>query len=137
MISYQRVLCVALALTMLISCGDDKVAEEEVPVQKVSVEEVLVEEVLVQEVLVEEVLVQEVLVEEVLVEEVLVEEVVTSTEIIQMVAVDTDNGLVPLYVENGNQTDTVDVNDSDSGPSVITSTTDDSLGNDICDFDDC
>ena len=117
MISYQRVLCVALALTMLISCGDDKVAEEEVPVQKVSVEEVLVEEVLV--------------------EEVLVEEVVTSTEIIQMVAVDTDNGLVPLYVENGNQTDTVDVNDSDSGPSVITSTTDDSLGNDICDFDDC
>ena len=122
MISYQRVLCVALALTMLISCGDDKVAEEEVPVQKVLVEEVLVEEVPVQKVSVEEVL---------------VEEVVTSTEIIQMVAVDTDNGLVPLYVENGNQTDTVDVNDSDSGPSVITSTTDDSLGNDICDFDDC
>ena len=117
MISYQRVLCVALALTMLISCGDDKVAEEEVPVQKVSVEEVLVEEVLVQEIL--------------------VEEVVTSPEIIQMVAVDTDNRLVPLYVENGNQTDTVVVNDSDSGPSVITSTTDDSLGNDICDFDDC
>ena len=112
MILYQRVLCVTLALTILISCGADKVAEEEVPVQKVSVEEVLVEEVLV-------------------------EEVVTSTEIIQMVAVDTDNGLVPLYVENGNQTDTVDVNDSDSGPSVITSTTDDSLGNDICDFDDC
>ena len=122
MILYQRVLCVTLALTILISCGADKVAEEEVPVQKVSVEEVLVEEVLVQEVLVEEVL---------------VEEVVTSTEIIQMVAVDTDNGLVPLYVENGNQTDTVVVNDSDSGPSVITSTTDDSLGNDICDFDDC
>ena len=127
MILYQRVLCVTLALTILISCGADKVAEEEVPVQKVLVEEVLVEEVPV----------QKVSVEEVLVEEVLVEEVVTSTEIIQMVAVDTDNGLVPLYVENGNQTDTVDVNDSDSGPSVITSTTDDSLGNDICDFDDC
>ena len=107
MILYQRVLCVTLALTILISCGADKVVEEEV------------------------------LVEEVLVQEILVEEVVTSPEIIQMVAVDTDNGLVPLYVENGNQTDTVDVNDSDSGPSVITSTTDDSLGNDICDFDDC